>query len=757
MGLELFSLSTAVQLATGAYGWYKAKERSQSLRQLLSTKGRDLVSTSTFNYHNYKNIRNKHGPMRGVAAQDQSLLTTTLPKASTAVPEDPGLACLRALTTGILCLFDVDGAVEILRNVAPVSLIQLHQEDATLEVEGSLLACLKQWVSAVAAEEDSSPLRKQLLQMVSERQSQLNGEPLSRIHDFYNLDGSDLYAVMGMMRWVLLPLHKRPVGPYPTRSLKGWIMALVLSELGSIVSAASAVLSDSSVYQARVQAIMNLEGTSSVFLVVTNSGDTDPMMLSDVPVMDHFALRPQPTKLRFVPLLVSRRLERTTSVVDTTFLAEVWSYSFKNARSLFERVQVEIFAVKIWLKSSVNTEPMAELHKALLTAFSPYLRGVCGAAMSRYIPVSTNSGSWQPSVILERVRILGTKDDIEDEVRDHSYTLPAIMLGVMYGICSMACRTDNEMMQEDSEIALAPDLLYYEREKLFGLIRTLGFALHFGVECQLWARLIFTIFLGCDKDASPNDITYRPEMTILNTFANRFVFSVQANGFTTVSALLVKPTIQLSALGCFHIVQGQILNLPLTDDGFIRASAYGPQSLPLVVNRDPENSSSSSLNNNSYTESMRLDVEPCWEDDPRMIIFRLREMGTIIAPLSTELIMNRIALSTTKCSCGNPSLDKAHVDVAEGWQHIRLDQVRRDRLHEGSSARLIDVDHCKALVDASHSEAATAYALGILHTHLLGLPDKCLACVQNYLQSLCGGNYAGATLIILWKPAKDAA
>ena len=103
VGLEIASLPAAYQLATGAYGWFKARERSKSLQELLSVSGGQLVSTSSFNLTLYKDIRTNHTAMQGVVVQDQKVQTTTLPKGSTAIPDNPGAACLRALTTGLLC------------------------------------------------------------------------------------------------------------------------------------------------------------------------------------------------------------------------------------------------------------------------------------------------------------------------------------------------------------------------------------------------------------------------------------------------------------------------------------------------------------------------------------------------------------------------------------------------------------------------------------------------------------------------------
>ena len=103
IGLQIITLDQVVQIAIGAYGWYKGRERSQSLATLLATKGATLVSTSTFDKRSYHHYRTDHDNMLGVVVQKGCSKSIPLPEASTGFTDDPGQACLRALTTGLLC------------------------------------------------------------------------------------------------------------------------------------------------------------------------------------------------------------------------------------------------------------------------------------------------------------------------------------------------------------------------------------------------------------------------------------------------------------------------------------------------------------------------------------------------------------------------------------------------------------------------------------------------------------------------------
>src|SRR5271154_1279654 len=159
IGVQIVTLDAAVQLAIGAYGWYKARERSHSLSQLLSARGGNLISTSSFNKDVYNRNRQHQGQVLGVVVQNGAVVSTELPKASTAINEHAGQACLRALTTGILCFYSVDATTSILSELIPFALLQLEQEDAVVKMEGPLFNGLKQFVSAIAVEEDSNTYR----------------------------------------------------------------------------------------------------------------------------------------------------------------------------------------------------------------------------------------------------------------------------------------------------------------------------------------------------------------------------------------------------------------------------------------------------------------------------------------------------------------------------------------------------------------------------------------------------------------------
>ena len=105
------------------------------------------------------------------------------------------------------------------------------------------------------------------------------------------------------------------------------------------------------------------------------------------------------------------------------------------------------------------------------------------------------------------------------------------------------------------------------------------------------------------------------------------VLGVQSNGITVVSDFIVDPSTRPERLACYHIGRGQVLNLPVTHDGYIEAS---PSLMPFLVLAmpEPEHTLLHRLESDD-DEPWRIDVEPCWEVDLRTVIFRVREMGTV--------------------------------------------------------------------------------------------------------------------------------
>ena len=230
IGFDYKDVGTAVYLATGAYGWFKSRERTLSLEQTLAASGVSLAIVSTFNSSRYTKYRQDHGCTCGVARTLQNTITRIkLPKASTALEGHAGMMCLRALTLALLCFVDQSQIPAILKDILPRRLFHYDQEGEEFVIEGPSLAALIRYVQAINTEESIDDLRTKLLNRVD---SQIQRVTNATMDDILISQQTEIGHIVGLVDWLLTPAAKRDISIYRTRSLRVWCLALVLSELG---------------------------------------------------------------------------------------------------------------------------------------------------------------------------------------------------------------------------------------------------------------------------------------------------------------------------------------------------------------------------------------------------------------------------------------------------------------------------------------------------------------------------------------------
>lgn len=119
MGVDIILLDRAYHLAVGAFGWFKSSSRSSALLDIIALRGGSLMACSTFSGDAYLVSRQRESMVRGVLVQNNIIKSIDLPKASTALNNDSGQICLRALTTGLLAFFDPEITVSMLQDLIP--------------------------------------------------------------------------------------------------------------------------------------------------------------------------------------------------------------------------------------------------------------------------------------------------------------------------------------------------------------------------------------------------------------------------------------------------------------------------------------------------------------------------------------------------------------------------------------------------------------------------------------------------------------
>lgn len=728
VGLEIVSLSTAVQLATGVYGWFKGTERSQSLTQLFSTCGAELVATSTFNYQHYKDLRAERDEMQGVLVQNGGMKAIKLPKASTGISSLSGIDCLRALTCCLLYLVSAESTVLMLQSLIPYALLQLEREDASVEIEGPLLASLKQWVSTIALEEESNKLKDYVLEAVAREQSQMTGVPAGDIiregDDFVY---SESPFIIGVLKWILTPLHRRKIARYPTRSLRAWTAAAIMSKLGFHVNAAASVVNRFPDYEETMRRSTGLAGSPDVFLVTFHLTLTDIDSLVELVHVLHDTPVPQRTVVRAIPWLSFRHVGAfvRSPGLSVRDLATAYDHSFISARNRFQAIHVDNFQIKIDMKIS-EPIPFLEHYRNFFSPFSPHIYLICADAMPHFGPTHNEWFGWDSTNFNELLKEIRMDDDDDRGSRRHLYQLIAIMLGAIYGVCSGACFADGTFLSDHSEIAFNPDLLYKDGcAALRRWATALGRALEGGLDYTEWTLLLFELFAGATGPTGPtNRRNTTPNLTL----------GVQSHGFSIISDVLVRLRIQPEALGYFHIARGQLLNLPCNDEGYVQGSTHLPYPAELAIGSNHENMEVLYRFDNAFlAESTRIDVEPCWEAEPRAVILRMRQMGSIIASLNINTILTRLSLNVSRCSCIKHS-GQIGVPASEKWYHLHLDELSTYRFAtmKGRRADLDkDVRNLNFLINASQCEDASTYVLGLISAQQIVIAKDCLECAYR--------------------------
>ena len=741
ISLQLFSPETAVYLATGAYGWWKARERSKSLVEVLSASKAQLSSTSTFNWQTYQRTR-EIGKLQGLAVQSGQLQAAMLPKGSTALPPNAALACLRALITGLLCLHGVEACTAILAEVVPRGLIQYDQVDADLVFEGPQLSSLKLLVAAVAAEEDNNTLRQYLMEQVTTQQTHLQISSMDDIFQTEETHRNEIPLIMGLLEWIITPTHKRESPVYPTRSLVVWTMANILSKLGFEVSASTSVARSSRDYERLVTAPRSSPYYADIVLVLEPGVDTDSLMRAGNVTSVSESLRPQISQVRAVPWLVFRRYRGRDTEINTQYLADIWTYCFIEARNATRGIEhLPNGFCKINIMSPAVDElsgPSAtDFHRHLVAEWAPPLLKICGRYIGKFVPPAENPrAGWSLYGIrhvYEAIHVGSTKAKIDEQVAGNCRVVIAVMLGTLYGVTSKCVIEDGKYMDLDSNLATEPDLIYGSKT-MFRLATLVGQGIDGIISPFLWVDFVLQLLLGKPVDTG--------DMYNLKPL----VLGAHLNGITAVSDALVHPSPSQNCLIRMHLQRGQILNLPTTEEGLISSAEREVPLMTLTLNPEPKLAILQRDQSLADPEGFRIDAEPCWESDPRRVIFRVRQHGRIAASIRFHEVFHRLSDSWVPCSCGTYT-NSVQVPVVHRWQQVGLNQILQYLIGQAT----ID-DWDKVLVDASASEEALFVALGCLRARKMKISLGCLQCTYRSIQNP-EENESVAIVVAKWGPS----
>jgi hypothetical protein len=202
------------------------------------------------------------------------------------------------------------------------------------------------------------------------------------------------------------------------------------------------------------------------------------------------------------------------------------------------------------------------------------------------------------------------------------------------GSCVSLCQSSADALVE---VAVDENMLLGRHKRIPFFFELLSATSFVGDEMTVsrWIGWQLNIFTGCCNEDTTTNIPYD-------------AFGYYKNGIFLIADLMLRPSVFPESLVKFHIGQGQPLQLPVNENGFILASAgdYPVQDLnPLPSENLPR---IDVLQTRKSDRNLRIDLEPHWEGDARKVIFRVRFQGQLKCSFSPERLA-RALLNTDEC------------------------------------------------------------------------------------------------------------
>ena len=699
IAVPLIDVNSAVQLAVGAYGWWKARERCMSLVEMVNANGGRLAPSISFNIKRYLTAC-QSSEFRGIAWFEGRLESVPLPNASTWKMGDTGVICLRAVTTALLALYDVDSTSAVLAHIIPRCLINYDVTDNEhVPPSGSFLASVRQFVSAVAAEDHCNTMRKKLISQVDDAYHKLFSVSAGgfRIEDVREVE---VPIIIGLLEWVLTSPFKRITDRYSTRSLTAWCLAVALFNVGFDVHSSSQLIVSHSLYDQISSPGQAFPPT--VFLVTCSDRETDHMTPTPgITQTTKTSLSPRITSINAIPQVIFRHLRHENQSISVERLWEIWNDSFEHASAVIGRARPIVRGMSQetldYICEDTNTNAVVE--PVVLIGDYDTTEGIAGRdgevgsdstagfvkavipQLSKYLP----DHDWTTQEWYKNHELFNWTDYSNISENAPKYIFIAVVLATAYAVSCNSLRSDTEGQTSGShvEVAIYPDLLCKgKRAWLTQLLTDFRDILgvkgdhHLGVPLESWTRFLFRMYTG--------ELERPLEGATLGVGSTA---GYQANGIFVVMDMLLHPSLNPRSFLEFHIRQGQPLQFPVTDLGFVVAGVDdNKREHGRVDVKTAEFPVATTLKSQESDRKPRVDLEPHWESDPRRVVFRARIDGVLKCSFSPTLLIFQLghfkdaskALKSetyiVSCECNEPS-SECSVPESERWKIVELSQL----------------------------------------------------------------------------------
>jgi hypothetical protein len=214
-----------------------------------------------------------------------------------------------------------------------------------------------------------------------------------------------------------------------------------------------------------------------------------------------------------------------------------------------------------------------------------------------------------------------------------------------------------------------------------------------GAPIHEWAALHYELFSGASIEPSMRNSTDFREN----------IFGFSKHGILVIRDISLNPSLRPESLVEFHIQQGQPIEFPVDESGFIAGysnTVFGQVDDDIEVDSDIDENDgvpfdpadlpkSAVLRRGLSDRKIRIDLEPCWDSDPRKVIFRVRVDGILkcnIYPRRVPLAIIKTfsdrerrselygVLSDVPCECDSPKNEIA-VSTTESWRVMKISQL----------------------------------------------------------------------------------
>ena len=721
------SLETIIYLAVGLRGWWKTEETTTSLLGVIKMQHSDneILTAPSFQRSLFDEFDNGY-PLHGTTINDEENGARGLQSHQMSGPftgpmtGSQAVICIRALTSGLLCLFSHSEVFDTLFDILQKCLIHFHQPDTQFARHGPFSSALKEWIEAQSIEESFRRKSADVMQ-------QLDAAAKAFLSvNMEDLRGSQFFEqglVLEFLQWLLVEEHRHDPAiakDYPTRSLRVWSLAFVLDKMGFRVEASNTPILDHGTWEDQVSQSLDVNSLWRVHLVISNS------VLADLTYTHRPSRRIDFRERRLIPIgtipLLAFDCFRfyNSSDLDLDILNEIFLSTFdKVTEQLPKYSYLQALAGSTGISHQQQRVPqencivhsqMTEYQRLKLEDWvdHPGIAQLLLQPILQYIPEKCPDECGKPKChyLVPFRDSNGNSDEaiqFSSELRkDHKSMSPwikmhIIMLAFSYGIaCQFIIADDGKRAGLNTEVSWKSIQFFENRDDweavrlvvpdgdLKTWVRTMSAALNFRLEpldtipTETWPqhrrlkKALFHMICGVRSEARGSDIS--------DTIHEDTV-GCCANGISLISKALVNPTVDASTLHLYFVRFGRILELPVNTASLIegcnpvkraaRVSRYDPSSQPRLMDTILPYDS-------TLFDNVRWDAEPDWSDDFNKVALCCRLNGVPRGVYNPWYLARRSCQSVSdreRCQCKCSSItDVAKVTFPseEYWTELPL-------------------------------------------------------------------------------------